>query len=256
MKQHILWVFLFLSGAAHAQYGEGVVINEFLASSDSLSGIADPGGSYADWIEIYNNNTSIIDLAGFYLSDDYIVFDKFIFPVGAQIEADGYVIIWADKDLTEEGLHADFKLNKDGEQIILLNADQEVLDSISFGLQETNVSMARIPNGTGPFVQRAPTFSFNNDESTSTQAQSIQANIRLYPNPAVEFLAVEFPEDKDIAPQQWSLVDQQGRSIQLQAESMGNTDYLLDVHSISAGVYYLWIRADHHYFVKKVVIQK
>jgi hypothetical protein len=255
MKSQITWIFLLISMMAYGQNGNGVVINEFLASSDSLSGIADPGGSYADWIEIYNNNTNIVDLAGFFLSDDYTEVDKFVFPVGAQIEADGYVIVWADKDLNEEGLHADFKLKKDGEQIILLNASLEVLDSITYGPQETNVSMARIPNGTGPFVQRAPTFSSNNDEATSV-AEVIQSSLRVYPNPAVDFIAVEFPEQDVVSPQQWWLVDQRGQTIPLQANAAGTTAFLINIPDVAAGIYYLWIRAEQHYFVKRVVIQK
>ena len=255
MKRYLYFLLLSLSVSAYAQNGDGVVINEFLASSDSLSGIADPSGSYADWIEIYNNNTSLVDMAGFFLSDDYTEVDKMIFPVGTQIEADGYLIVWADKDLNEEGLHADFKLKKEGEQIILLNTELEVLDSITYGEQETNVSMARIPNGTGPFVQRAPTFAYNNDDGPVSVSQLASIELHAYPNPAQDQLFVAWPEELP-APQQWLMVNAVGRTYTIAASDLTGARFQLDVQALPAGYYYLWIKSNSVYLTKKILIQR
>ncbi|MCB0704659.1 MAG: lamin tail domain-containing protein [Saprospiraceae bacterium] len=255
MKFRFLLLPLLFSNMLQAQNGAGVVINEFLASSDSLSGIPDPSGSFADWIELYNNTNNLVNLSGFYLSDDYVFFDKFIFPTGAQIEADGYVIIWADQDLTEAGLHADFKLNKSGEEIILLNASQEVLDSISYGPQETNVSLARIPNGTGDFTQRAPTFSANNDPQTSAVNQVIASSIHVSPNPGSGPFTVDWPTQLAASPDAWDLLDLQGRSIQIQVVPFGESQFMIQVAPKVAGMYLLWIRVDNQFYVKRLVIQ-
>jgi hypothetical protein len=144
------------NGAGIIPVGAGeVAINEFEASNDS---IPDPAGEMEDWIELYNNTGQAIILENLYLSDDYTNPTKWQFPAGTVIEADGYLIVWADDDVGQAGLHATFKLSGSGERIILSNNDLSVVDSTSFGAQTLNLSMARIPNGTGPFVQGTPTF--------------------------------------------------------------------------------------------------
>lgn len=164
-----------------------IVINEFMASNDSLSGISDPAGGYPDWIEIHNRTDLPVDLGGYMVSDNYTVIDKFIFPAGTFIEAQGYVIIWADKDLEEEGFHADFRLQAEGERILLSDPEGGYLDSIGYGQQETNVSYARIPNGTGDFTFRAPTHGFNN-EMTSIEEPDFIESVTIGPSPSEGFL--------------------------------------------------------------------
>ncbi len=141
-----------------------VVINEFVADNDSTSTISDPDGGYPDWIELYNTTDARIDLSGAYLSDKADNLVKWEFPDGASISANDYLIIWADEDENEDGLHVNFKLSKNGEAIYLSNAgDSSRIDSIVFDVQETNVSMSRVPNGSGDFVAQHPTHGFNND---------------------------------------------------------------------------------------------
>lgn len=173
-----------------------IVINEFMASSDSIGGISDPAGGYPDWIEIYNLENTTVDLAGYMVSDNYTVIDKFVFPAGSFIEGNGYAIIWADKDLEEEGYHADFKLGADGERIILSDPNGGYIDSIGFGPQETNVAMARIPNGTGDFTFRAPTFASNNDVTAVNNIDFVVKNT-VFPNPTDGFLHYEYTFDKN-----------------------------------------------------------
>ncbi len=136
-----------------------VVINEFMASNDS---IPDPSGEFEDWIELYNNTTNVITLDSLYLSDDPALPTKWQFPSGTTIAANGYLIIWADQDTGQAGLHANFALSANGEHIRLSNASAGVLDSVTFGGQVANRSMARIPNGSGPFFQARATFGANN----------------------------------------------------------------------------------------------
>jgi len=47
---------------------------------------------------------------------------KWAFPAGTSIPAGDYLIVWADKDDTQAGLHADFKLSAAAESIFLVNA--------------------------------------------------------------------------------------------------------------------------------------
>ncbi|MCU0612072.1 MAG: lamin tail domain-containing protein, partial [Candidatus Eisenbacteria bacterium] len=139
-----------------------VVINEFVADNDTLQ---DPAGETDDWIELYNTTNQPIDLGGLYMSDDFAEPTKWQIPDGTTIGVDGYLMVWADEDLTQEGLHAAFKLSASGEAIVLSNTDLSIVDSTSFVAQVTNVSMARIPNGTGAFVpDTTPTPGINNED--------------------------------------------------------------------------------------------
>jgi spore coat protein CotH len=123
-----------------------VVINELMA--DNLHTLADPQGEYDDWIELRNLTGQEVDLTGHYLSDDPTHPRKWQFPAGTMIPANGFVIVWADEDgSAAEGLHANFKLASSGEELLLLDTDANlnaVLDVVSFGAQQTDVSYGRL----------------------------------------------------------------------------------------------------------------
>jgi hypothetical protein len=130
--------------------GKPIYINEFMAANNSDSNIADPYGDYDDWIEIYNDGNTAIDLAGMYLTDDPGDPTKWQIPSGysaqTTIPAHGFVVFWADEEPGEGPLHADFKLSGDGEDIALFDTDGSTLiDSIEFGQQTTNISYGRYP---------------------------------------------------------------------------------------------------------------
>jgi len=133
------------------RYGPTLVINEFMASNDSDSNIADPNGDYDDWIEIYNFGNTPIDLAGMYMSDKPYNPTKWQVPSGypsqTTVPAYGFVVIWADEEPEEGPLHADFKISADGEDILLSDANETLIDAISFGPQTANISYQRYPDG-------------------------------------------------------------------------------------------------------------
>lgn len=163
-----------------------LVINEFMASNDATA--TDQDGEYDDWIELYNNGTSMLDLSGYYLTDDASAMTKWTFPDGTSIEPDGYLIIWADDDLDQEGLHANFKLSASGESVILLDSDTIVVDAIDYQEQTTDISYARIPNGTGDFQMTSPTFNSENIGTTSTFDLALEKiTLTGYPNPTDDY---------------------------------------------------------------------
>jgi hypothetical protein len=169
-----------------------VVINEIVASNDSTSGIADPAGGYPDWIELYNNTLSDIPLTGFYLSNDINFLKHWRFPDDQVIPANDYLIIWADRDLQEEGLHTDFKLNKTRGDLYLSFENGEIIDFLSYEDQITNTGLARVPNGIGQFMMQATTFNASNDLIISTENQSVETDYKVYPNPAKKNITLEF----------------------------------------------------------------
>ncbi len=132
-----------------------LVINEFMA--DNEAAVADQDGDYDDWIELYNNGTEDLNLDGYYLSDDASDPSQWIFP-DTTITASGYLIVWADDDGDQEGLHANFKLSKSGETIVLSDNNLNLLDQVSFLQQKTDTTTGRFENGTGDFVFNASHF--------------------------------------------------------------------------------------------------
>jgi hypothetical protein len=132
-----------------------LVVNEFMA--DNATTQADQNGEYDDWIELYNPSSSAISLNGCHLSDKFSNPGKWTFP-DTSIAANGYLVIWADEDGSQQGLHANFQLSKSGEAVIFSDADMRVIDSLTFGLQVTDISTGRCPNGGGTFVAMVPSF--------------------------------------------------------------------------------------------------
>ncbi|GJM17198.1 MAG: hypothetical protein DHS20C13_25250 [Thermodesulfobacteriota bacterium] len=167
-----------------------LVINEFMASNDAT--MADQDGEYDDWIELYNNSSSSIDLEGYFLSDDATDLMQWAFPSGAVIDANGYIIVWADDDGDQEGLHANFKLSASAESIFLVSPTGTILDEVSYVDQITDFSYGRFPNGTGDFQSMLPTFNAENNGTTSTSNTALESpGLHVFPNPADDSFYLE-----------------------------------------------------------------
>ena len=137
-----------------------LVVNEFMASN--VLTIADQDGEYDDWVEIFNNGSSAINLAGFNISDKPDNIGKWTFP-DTTIWAGEYIVVWCDEDSSQAGLHANFKLSATlGEHILLSDPSLNVLDEVTFGPQKADTTTGRYPNGTGPFIFMWPTFGEEN----------------------------------------------------------------------------------------------
>jgi hypothetical protein len=138
-----------------------VVINEFMVVN--FTTVADQDGEYDDWIELYNLTSNEIDLSGYYLTDSKKNLTKWKFPEGTSITGGGYLIVWADDDTTQVGLHTNYKLSSLGERVLLLTPELEFMDKVEYGSQSNELAYARVPNGTGGFVWQSATFNYQND---------------------------------------------------------------------------------------------
>jgi hypothetical protein len=166
-----------------------LVINEIMAQNTST--ITDADGEYEDWFELYNNSSNTLSLDNLYATDTSSNMLKWQFPSGLTIEPNSYLVVWADQDLTQTGIHADFKFSAAGEKCILSYPDGTVVDTVTFGAQTTDMGYARIPNGTGNFVIQAPTFNANN-ESLGINQYSV-SDIKFFPNPVDTMLNINAP---------------------------------------------------------------
>lgn len=146
-----------------------IYINEWMA--DNLHTLADPADSdFEDWIELYNPGNSDVDLGGYFLTDTLTNKFQFEIPNNGhyKVPAHGYLLVWADNETGQNNtnradLHVNFKLDKAGEAIGLFAADGTTVDAITFGLQATDVSEGRYPDGgTGIYFMTVPTPRTNN----------------------------------------------------------------------------------------------
>ena len=138
-----------------------VVINEFMAANSITA--ADQDGEYDDWIELYNLTQEEINLSGYYLTDSKKKLTKWKFPDGTTITAEGYLIVWADGDTTQTGLHTNYRLSKLGERVLIVSPEVKILDYVEYEAQTSELAYARVPNGTGKFVWQSATFGYKND---------------------------------------------------------------------------------------------
>lgn len=170
MKYRVILIFFSLfiglwscdNGDEPADTSKSVVINELLPKN-SQNG-ADQDGEYDDWIELYNTANEAIDISGYYLTDSKKNPAKWKFPQGTIIQANGYLIVWADEDSTHvSGLHTNYKLSADGENVVLLTPKQEVINIVEYPATLIEQSYARKPNGTGDFEWSVPTYNKANN---------------------------------------------------------------------------------------------
>ena len=208
-----------------------LVINEFMASNDAT--IADQDGEFDDWIELYNNSSTQISLDGYFLSDDAGDLMKWEFTDNIVIEGNSYLMIWADNDEDQTGLHANFKLSASAEAIFLIDAAGAIVDEVSYVDQTTDISYGRYPNGTGNFQTMNPTFNGENMGSTNTEILESSISIKAVPNPAQQNFHIEIENPND-ATAEVMIYNLDGKEI-FQNQFYRNEK--IDVSNWNAGVY-------------------
>jgi len=127
-----------------------VAINEWMAGNTQT--IKDPvTGKYEDWFELYNFGDTPASLAGYYLSHSITNEVEFRIPNGFTIPPGGFLLVWADKQLTNgtPDLHVNFKLSKSGTSICLRSPTGALIDYVNFGPQTSDLGMGRYPDGSG-----------------------------------------------------------------------------------------------------------
>ncbi len=159
--------FLLLPGAARSSLS----LNEIMASN--VTAHAGPRGQYEDWIEIHNRGEAEVDLAGYFIVDDWP--DKALWQIPAgqahrtTVPAGGYRLLYADGEPEAGADHLPFRLSKDGEQVVLIAADgTSLVDSLSFPQQLRDVSYGRPSNDISRGYMPEPTPGAANSRGFST----------------------------------------------------------------------------------------
>lgn len=98
-----------------------------------------------DWIEIYNPNSSAVDMSGYKIYDNGGQSGskpKKEFPTGTVIPANGFYVI-----VTDDADASGFGLSSGGEEVWLENAAGTVIENVVFPALEATQSYGRIPDG-------------------------------------------------------------------------------------------------------------
>lgn len=208
-----------------------LVINEFMARNGNT--IADLFGEFDDWIELYNNSLNLINLNGYFLSDNSGTPSKFKFPTTV-IGPNQYVLVWADNQPNQGNLHAPFGLSGSGEELILSNPDTLTIDYMCFGQQEQNITEGRFPNGIGRLAScMVPTPNGSNGGFVNTeQAKAEMPEVLLFPNPGKEYMNVKNPEQIPVV---CRISDAQGRFLSEQLLQPGVN--ALHIAHLPKGIY-------------------
>ncbi|MHC4112195.1 MAG: lamin tail domain-containing protein, partial [Planctomycetota bacterium] len=142
-----------------------LTINEFMASNTSSEPLEegellDGNDESSDWIEIYNPTDEIVDLNGWYMTDDDADLTMWQFPDGNQLDPGEFMIIFASQKTYAENplnypyldpagyYHTNFELYKGGDYLALVAPDgntviheytpeyPDQLTNISYGLAQ------------------------------------------------------------------------------------------------------------------------
>jgi hypothetical protein len=160
-----------------------ITINEIQASNEST--VFDESFEYDDWIELYNPNSTPVDITNYYLTDNETKLTKYhIAPNKTVIEPYEYMVFWADDQTGQGQNHTNFKLSAAGEIVVLVDSDGEtVIDSMRFTNQQTDYSYGRQTDGTNPWIVFAEPTPFYSNLLTSAEDIPQASDINIYPNP-------------------------------------------------------------------------
>ncbi len=156
-------------------------INEFMADNEGT--VTDEYGNYSDWIEIYNGDDEGVFLGGIFLTDNFNIPDKwqmpdFVLPPG------GFMVFWADGTPSLGMRHTSFKLSKEGEEIGIYSADLLVIDTLSFGEQQEDISTGRKSDGAKEIVILAAATPGRSNNLTAAVEVDEELKLTAWPNPA------------------------------------------------------------------------
>ncbi len=145
-------ILLFLLNIGSKGFTQRIFINEIVANNGSIN--SDVQGDAPDWIEIYNQEDTTVNLQNYTLTDDPLESQKWVFP-SKLIGPKSFIIVYAsgkDSIFGQEELHTNFKISSSGEALYLYSPQGTITDQIGKSELERNQSYGRLPDGSSNLV--------------------------------------------------------------------------------------------------------
>ena len=138
-----------------------LMISEVMSSNNTY--LPQTGNNYSDWIELYNNSESDINLKDYYLSNNRNDTKMYKLP-DRVLKAHEYLVVMASGDvsLSNEYIHINFKLSSQ-EGLILFNKDK-IVDSLFIHNIPKGYSYGRNLSY-GHYYYPVPTPNYKNDSN-------------------------------------------------------------------------------------------
>ena len=134
---------------------DNVKINELFTSNASYT---NSDGSLTDMVELYNTGMNSVDMVGCSLSDSNAYPTRYIIPDTFIIPPLGRRVLRCTSSQPQSTNNTGFGLKASGGILYLYTPFQVTIDQIQYGLQTTDFSVGRVPEGTGPFTLNIPTL--------------------------------------------------------------------------------------------------
>lgn len=133
-----------------------------------------------DWIELYNTTDAAINVAGMYLSDNPEKPKKYLISGGGAttiVPAHGFLVVWCDKLSPQSQLHASFKLDADGGDVLLTAKDESWTSRLTYTRHRADETVGRYPDGASNVVtMNVPTIEKPNIASSYSATVEQPAN--------------------------------------------------------------------------------
>ena len=144
IRRLFIFVTFVFNYMAFGQYN--IVINEIMSDNETI--ITDEDGDYSDWIELYNNGNTIVNLEGLFITDDSLNLSKWAFP-DIELIPDSFLLIFASgkNKINEPFYHTNFKINSDGEVLIMSDSLGNLIDYFSPISLDEDITYGRRPDG-------------------------------------------------------------------------------------------------------------
>lgn len=176
-------------------FSQELLINE--VQNNNFNTFEDEDGDNSDWIELYNNGSTDLDLSVYYLTDDLSLTTKWRLPEHDLSPGDFFLIMLSGKDTSITYDHANFSLAQNGETLTLFNQLEVLVDELAVPELTADWSYGRTTGGTSEDVYFSnPTPGAVNDLGTSYDCVSaspviVNQNVLFEDSLIVEIVSVE-----------------------------------------------------------------
>ena len=228
-----------------------LVINELNAFNTDY---ADENNQFDDWIELYNNDTVTVSIAGYHITNNIDSPVLFTIPsISSQttMPPASFKILWADQNTSQGPLHLNFTLNPTGGFVGLFAPDGESLvDATNYPAMAPGQTFGRFLDGNDNWKKLYyPTPGAPNSDSIPlgvyTPASEMgNQQLSLFPNPANEYLNVVKPGAAFNGGAVISIVDLTGREVNASSiELTSGKSWKISTVNLAHGCYMVVVRS-------------